>query len=369
MSDYYKTLGLKREASDKEVKKAYRRLARKYHPDINPGDKGADDRFKDIQEAYSVLGDSKKRKEFDRYGQAAASGGFPGGGTQGFDFQGFGSGQPGSSPFSSFGEIFSDLFGRRASQSGSGPKRGSDLEYQIKIPFLEAVNGVEKRLNFQRQVACDECHGSGSRSGSQTKPCSECQGSGQVQQRHGTMTFGTTCGSCAGSGQIRAGDCSACRGVGFRAASEALTVRIPAGVNTGSRVRIAGKGNGGARGGSAGDLYLVVEVEPHELFRREGNQIFCEIPVTVTEAVLGADIEVPTVSGKARLHIPGGTQGGQKFRLRNKGVSGPKGGVRGDQIVRVRIFLPVSANGRSKELLKEFAKLHPENPREQLGLR
>ncbi len=228
---------------------------------------------------------------------------------------------------------------------------------------------MEKRLNFHRQVACDECHGSGSRSGSHKKPCSECQGSGQSQQRHGTMTFGTTCGSCGGSGQIQTGDCSACRGSGFRAVSEALTVRIPAGVNTGSRVRIAGKGNSGVQGGSAGDLYLVVEAEPHELFWREGSQIHCEIPVTVTEAVLGADIEVPTVSGKARLHIPGGTQGGQKFRLKKKGVSGPKGGARGDQIVRVRIVLPLSANGRSKELLEEFAKLHPENPREQLGLR
>ena len=369
MSDYYKTLGLEKGVSDKEIKKSYRRLARKYHPDINPGDKGAEDRFKDIQEAYSVLGDSEKRKAYDRYGQADARGGFPGGGARGFDFQGFESGQPGSSPFSSFGEIFSDLFGRRPSQPGSGPKRGPDLEYQIQIPFLEAVNGAEKRLNFQRQVSCDECQGSGSRSGSHTKPCSVCKGSGQAQQRHGTMTFGTTCGSCGGSGQIRTGDCSACRGAGFRAASEALTVRIPAGVNTGSRVRIAGKGNSGSHGGSAGDLYLVVEVEPHELFWREGNRIFCEIPVTVTEAVLGADIEVPTVSGKARLHIPEGTQGGQKFRLKKKGVSGPKGGGRGDQIVRVRIVLPVSANGRSKELLEEFAKLHPENPREPLGLR
>ncbi len=369
MSDYYKTLGLEKGISDKEVKKAYRRLARKYHPDINPGDKGAEDRFKDIQEAYSVLGDSEKRKAYDRYGQADASGWFPGGGARGFDFQGFESGQPASSPFSSFGEIFSDLFGRRPRQSGSGPKRGPDLEYQIKIPFLEAVNGVEKRLNFHRQVACDKCHGSGSRSGSHAKSCSECRGSGQTQQRHGTMTFGTTCGSCGGSGQIQAGDCSACKGSGFRAVSEALTVRIPAGVNTGSRVRIPGKGNSGVQGGSAGDLYLVVEVESHDLFWRQGNQIYCEIPVTVTEAVLGADIEVPTVSGKARLHIPGGTQGGQKFRLKKKGASGPKGGARGDQIVRVKIVLPASASGRSKELLEELAKLHPENPREQLGLR
>ena len=368
MSDYYQTLGLKKEASDDQIKSAYRRLARKHHPDINPGDKAAEDRFKDIQEAYSVLSDSEKRKAYDRYGQADANNWFPEGGARGFDFQGFQSGRPGSSSFSSFGEIFSDLFSRPG-QSSSARRRGGDLEYQIKIPFLEAVNGVEKRINFHRQVACDECQGSGSGSGSHMKPCSECQGSGQVQQRHGTMTFATACAGCGGSGKIRVGDCNACKGYGFQAVSEALTVKIPAGVNTGSRVRIPGKGDGGVQGGSAGDLYLVVEAESHELFRREGNQIYCEIPVTVTEAVLGADIEVPTVSGKARLHIPGGTQGGQKFRLKKKGASGPKGGARGDQIVRVRIVLPASAKGRSKELLKELAKLHPENPREQLGLR
>ncbi len=369
MSDYYRTLGLEKEASDKEIKRAYRRLARRYHPDINPGDKAAEDRFKEIQEAYSVLSDSEKRKTYDRYGQAEPGNSFPGGGTRGFDFQGFQSGRPGSSSFSSFGEIFSDLFGRRPGQSGGMPRRGGDLEYHIKIPFLEAVNGVRKRVNFHRREACDECQGSGSRSGSRTRPCPECQGSGQAQQRHGTMTFATTCGGCGGSGQIRVGDCIACRGQGLQAVSEALSVRIPAGVNTGSRIRIPGKGDSGAQGGSPGDLYLVVETESHELFWREGNQIYCEIPVTVTEAVLGADIEVPTVSGKARLRIPAGTQGGQKFRLKKKGAFGPKGGARGDQIVRVRIVVPESAHGRSKELLREFAKLHPENPREQLGLR
>ena len=369
MSDYYEILGLEKGASGKDIKKAYRRMARKHHPDINPGDKGAEDRFKDIQEAYAVLGDPEKRKAYDRYGQADASGWFPAGDGRGVHFQGFESGRAGSSPLNSFGEIFSDLFGRRNRPSDSGPRGGQDLEYQIRIPFLEAVNGAEKRLNFHRQVACAECQGSGSRPGSHKRPCPGCGGSGESQQQHGTMTFSTTCASCGGSGQVRAADCSACQGAGLQAVSEALTVRIPAGVNTGSRVRVPGKGNSGMQGGAPGDLYLLVEVEPHELFWREGNQIYCEIPVTVTEAVLGAEIEVPTVSGKARLHIPSGTQGGQKFRLKNKGAFGAKGGARGDQIVRVRIILPASASGRSKELLEELARLHPENPREQLGLR
>lgn len=369
MSDYYETLGLQKGASAEEIKKAYRQLARKYHPDINPGDGVAEERFKQIQEAYSVLSDSDKRKRYDRYGQVDPGSWFPGeGGDQSFDFRDFAGGRQGGAPFSGFGEIFSDLFGRRSAPR-RGPRRGRDLEYQIAIPFLEAVNGVEKRINFHRQVSCDKCHGSGSKSGAQPGTCPDCQGSGQVRQRQGTMTFATPCPGCGGSGERRTGDCPACRGSGFKAVAEALSVRIPPGVNTGSRVRIPGKGNSGEQGGSAGDLYLVVEVEPHELFWREGNQIYCEIPITVTEAVLGADIEVPTVSGKARLHIPAGTQGGQKFRLKKRGVAGPRGGARGDQIVRVRIVLPERARGRSEKLLRELAELHPENPRASLGLR
>jgi len=366
VSDYYKTLEVKKEALPGAIKKAYRRLARKYHPDINPGDKSAEDRFKRIQEAYAVLGDAEKRKAYDRYGDADARGWFPGGGVQDFEFSGFDSGS--ASSFGSFGEIFSDLFGRRR-QSPSSVQKGQDLEYQLRIPFLDAVNGAKKRINFHRQATCNECRGSGSRSGSGTKPCPECHGSGQRKQRRGTMTFATTCGRCGGSGRTQPRDCPACSGTGLRAVSEALTVRIPAGVNTGSRVRIPHNGNGGLNGGPDGDLYLLIEVEPHELFRREGNQIFCEIPVTVMEAGLGAEIEVPTVQGKSRLRIPAGTQSGQKFRLKQKGAPARKGRAGGDQIVQVRIILPTLADRRSRELLKELARLHPENPRAQLGLR
>ncbi len=367
MSDYYRALGVKKGSSRAVIKKAYRRLARKHHPDINPGDKSAEERFKEIQEAYAVLSDPEKHKAYDRYGDADASGWHPGGGVQDFEFRGFDSGS--ASSFGSFGEIFSDLFGRRGRPAADSVRKGQDLEYQVKIPFLDAVNGAEKRINFNRQAACETCRGSGSRPGSKMKPCPECHGSGQRQQRRGSMTFSATCSRCGGSGQTRPGDCPACFGAGFRAVSEALAVRIPAGVNTGSRVRIPNKGNGGLNGGPHGDLYLLIEVEPHELFRREGNQILCEIPVTVTEAALGAEIEVPTVQGKSRLRIPGGTQSGQKFRLKHKGAPGPRGGVGGDQIVQVRIVLPTLSDPRSKELLKELAELHPENPREQLGLR
>lgn len=366
MNDYYKTLEVKKGALPGAIKKAYRRLARKYHPDINPGDKSAEDRFKRIQEAYAVLGDAEKRKAYDRYGNADARGRFSGGSVQDFEFRGFNSGS--TSSFGSFGEIFADLFGRRR-QSPSSVQKGQDLEYQLRIPFLDAVNGAKKRINFHRQATCNKCRGSGSRSGSGTKPCPECHGSGQRQQRRGTMTFAATCAGCGGLGRTQPCDCSTCSGTGLRAVSEALTVRIPAGVNTGSRVRIPNNGNGGLNGGSDGDLYLLIEVEPHELFRREGNQIFCEIPVTVTEAGLGAEIEVPTVHGKSRLQIPAGTQSGQKFRLKQKGAPVPKGRAGGDQIVQVRIVLPTLADRRSRELLTELARLHPENPRAQLGLR
>ncbi len=367
--DYYQLLGVGRKASASEIKKAYRRLARKYHPDINPGDKGAEERFKNIQAAYDVLSDAEKRKAYDRFGDARFAGAAKEPNFGGFRGFGFDPAESGGG-FSSFGDIFSDLFGgRRRRQAQARPQRGQDLEYHISIPFLDAVNGTQTRISFNRQTACARCRGTGSISSTQSGSCPTCNGSGKLEQSHGTMRFSSTCPQCGGDGKVRVGDCPECQGSGAQQRVETLSVRIPAGVNTGSRVRVPRKGNTGELGGPPGDLYLVVKVQPHELFQRNGKDILCQIPVTVTEAALGSKIEVPTVDGKAWLTIPAGTQSGNRFRLRGRGVRAPKGGPRGDQIVEVRLVLPSLADNRSKDLLREFARLNPQNPRQDLGLR
>ncbi len=368
-SDYYKVLGVKKSASADEVKKAYRRLARKHHPDINPGDKASEEKFKQIQEAYAVLSDPEKRKAYDRFGDARFAGQ---GGFQDFGgFRGFENFDPSGGGFgSSFSDIFSDLFtGRRSQGASTRPTKGAALEYHISIPFMDAVKGTRTKINFNRQGSCARCGGSGSTSGSGVVDCADCGGRGQVRQRHGMMSFNTSCPKCGGSGKLRRGDCSNCGGDGKVQTVETLTVKIPAGVNTGSRVRVPGKGNAGDSGGPPGDLFLVVKVQPDSLFERQGQDILCRIPVTVTEAALGARIEVPTVDGKAWLSIPEGTQSGQKFRLRGRGAPSLKKGPRGDQIVEVRVVLPAIGDERSRHLLREFAQLNPHNPREELGLR
>ena len=367
--DYYKILSLSRNASQDDIKKAYRRLARKYHPDINPGDRVSEDRFKALQEAYAVLSDKARRKAYDQFGDARAGGWqpTPGGGFQGF--QGAGSGDFGKS-FSGFGDIFSDLFGgRRRQRASPETQRGDDIDYHLSIPFLEAVRGTRARISFSRQIVCKECSGSGSQTRSRMSGCPTCNGKGKVEQRHGTMTFSTNCPHCLGSGRLRLGNCGACAGAGRSTLDETLTVRIPAGVNTGSRVRVAGKGNGGLNGGPAGNLYLVVNVQVHDYFRREGKNVFCCIPVSLSEALLGARIEVPTVDGKAWLNIPAGTQSGQKFRLRGRGAPDLKGQSRGDQLVEVKLVLPSIADQRSRTLLKELSQLNPQSPRKDMGLR
>ncbi len=372
--DYYQALGVDKRASQADIKKAYRKLARKYHPDINPGDSTAEERFKRIQEAYSVLSDAEKRKAYDRFGDPRAAGG-AGFGGRGFEnFRGFGGFEPAnfeSKGFSSFGDIFSELFGgrRRPGPTSAQPEAGSDLEYHVSIPFLDAVRGTRTRISFSRLVHCSNCRGLGSTQGSRVAQCPSCNGRGQVEQRHGAMRFATTCPACGGSGQRRVGDCGSCGGSGTQQRVESVSVRVPAGVNTGSRVRVSGKGNAGPHGGSMGDLFLVVKVQPHPVFSREGSDILCRIPVSLTEAALGARVEVPTVEGKAWLTVPAGTQSGQKFRLRGRGAPGLKGGKKGDQIVEVQVMLPSFDDQRSQELLKELARLHPQNPRKELGLR
>ncbi|MFB3903625.1 MAG: molecular chaperone DnaJ [Acidobacteriota bacterium] len=369
--DYYEILGVKRNASEGEIKKAYRRLARKYHPDVNPGDKRAEERFKEVQEAYEVLSDEDKRRTYDRYGfyregqpgsePAGRPGGFPG-----FDFD-FSTGEE-AGPGRSFSDIFSELFGGRRPRADArpAPEHGRDLEYHITIPFMQAIKGTEARINVTHREVCSRCGGSGSVSGSRLQTCPTCGGKGQMQQSHGLMRFRTTCPQCRGTGQIRVGDCRACGGTGTVQKVETLTVRIPAGVNNGSRVRVPGKGDAGEFGGPPGDLYLVIHVQPHHFFEREGNDIVCRVPLTVTEAALGAKIEVPTIEGKASMKIPAGTQSGQKFRLRGRGAPSLKGGIHGDQIVEVRVVLPKIRDERSKEILREFARLNPEDPRAEL---
>jgi molecular chaperone DnaJ len=398
--DYYDVLGVKKSASVDEIRKAFRKLARKYHPDVNPGDKSAEEKFKAISEANEVLSDPKKRKIYDQVGfysdnidPAAAEayarggatgaggfGGFPGGqpgaGGQGvhFDFGGFdfsdmmdnaGRGSKGNSG-SSFRDIFSGIFGggRGGAVADEGPESGTDLEYQVNVPFWTAVRGGVMRLNISRQDVCSNCHGQGYLEA--PGKCPECNGTGQVTQTGGRMKFNVTCPRCHGTGK-NISVCPTCHGEGTVARTEPLEVRIKAGTRDGQRIRIPGKGNAGPHGGPQGDLYVIIRTGEHPVFRREGDDIYLTVPVSATEAALGAKIEVPTFDGRALLKIPPGTQSGQKLRLREKGVpSATKEGTRGDEIVEINVTVPMPRDERTKELLRELAKLNPEDPREQL---
>ena len=382
--DYYQALSVERGASEDEIRKAYRRLARKYHPDLNPGDKSAEEQFKKVQEAYDVLSDSKKRQMYDQYGFYSengmpGAGGGPGGNPfgggapnfdfGGFDFTEFSNGRTGTAPEAgagSFRDIFSDLFGRKAGAAGGAqaPQRGADLEYSVAIDFWQAVRGTQVKLNIQRQSACGQCGGTGT-AGNNMPQCPECNGTGNVSQMAGAMKFNLTCRRCNGSGRLK-NVCPACYGDGRTVHPDSVEVRIPQGVQTGTRLRVAGKGNSGVRGGAAGDLYITIRVEPHAVFSRDGDNIEIKLPITVAEAGLGARIEVPTVDGKALLKIPQGTQNGQKFRLREKGVYNARKGTRGDQIVEVVLRAPDVANERTRELLRELGQLDGSNPRSEI---
>jgi len=368
--DYYSTLGVPRNAKEAEIKKAYRRMARKSHPDVNPGDKSAEERFKKIQEAYDVLSDAKKRAIYDQYGfysenfreQPGGGGGhgfegFPGGG---FNFSGMDFGEAGQS---SFRDVFSELFGGGGARSRpSGPVKGEDLEHHLNISFMESIQGLSARISVNRRSSCTACDGSGLDRAAGQQTCSRCQGSGQEAKSHGFMRFSGPCRVCGGTGRV-GGRCNVCSGSGTVPAQDTITVRIPPGVANGYRMRVPGKGNTGRAGGPPGDLYLILSVRPHEFFRREGNDIVCTVPITVTEAALGTKIEVPSIDGKALLRIPPGTQSGQKFRLRGKGAPSLRGELKGNQIVEVRVIVPRVADERSKEILRELARLNPENPR------
>src|SRR6202163_1532270 len=399
--DYYETLGVKKSASAEDIRKAFRKLARKYHPDVNPGDKAAEEKFKALSEANEVLSDPKKRKIYDQVGfysdnidaataeaYARAGGGAagtgpgqgfpgapPGGSTQGtnFDFGGFdftdmfegAKGRKASaSGTGSFRDIFSGIFGGRGGAAPEGPEPGSDLEYQVNVPFWTAIRGGVVKLNTARRDVCGNCHGNGYIEA--PGQCPQCHGKGTIEQTGGRMKFNVTCPRCHGTGK-NISTCPVCHGEGSVERTAPLEIRIKDGTRDGQRIRIAGKGNAGLRGGAAGDLYVIIRIDEHPLFRREGDDIYITVPVTVVEAALGAKIEVPTIDGRSMLKIPPGTQSGQKLRLREKGVpSATQDGVRGDEIVEVKITVPMPRDEKTKEPLRELAKLNPEDPREEL---
>jgi molecular chaperone DnaJ len=379
--DYYELLGVPRKASAKELRAAYRKLARKYHPDLNPGDKSAEEKFKQIQEAYDTVSDAKKRQTYDQFGfnvpgQGGGSGPGYGGGASPedihFDFGGFdfgggaGQGAGGAGSGASFRDLFSKLFrGANAAQATQEREPGDDLEYQIDITFAEAMRGTVKKLSFTRLDVCTVCHGTGVAPGDE-KVCPTCGSSGQVTQVSGKMRFQITCSRCGGTGKLRTA-CRTCGGEGRVARMETLDVRIPPGAQTGSRVRVAGRGNVGLHGGPPGDLYIVMKVEPHPFFDRRGDDLFTVVPITVTEASLGAKVEVPTIDGRAQVRIPPGTNSGKKLRLREKGApSARHAGKRGDQIVEVQVVVPKPEDERVRNLLKELSKIDPEDPRREI---
>jgi molecular chaperone DnaJ len=373
--DFYETLGVERDASAEDIRKAYRRLARKHHPDLNPGDKAAEERFKKVQEAYDVLSDSKKRAMYDQvgfYSENGMPGGGPGTGAPNMGFGGFDFGdyftrgsRRGGAPAgeaSDFQDIFSQWFGRSQGQGAPAtPEKGADLEYGLNIDFWQAIRGTQVRLSVNRQETCTECKGTGSRPGNNAV-CPECQGSGNVTQTAGAMRFSLTCPRCEGSGRLR-NRCPACHGDGRISKAESVEVRIPAGAQQSSRLRVAGKGNAGRLGGPAGDLYITLRVDSHPIFERSGDDIHIRVPVRIDEAGLGTKIEVPTIDGKALLKIPQGTQAGQKLRLREKGVLNSRTGARGDQIVEIQVMAPDVRDERTRELLRQYAELHPGDPR------
>lgn len=343
--DYYEILGVSRGASDAEMKKAYRRLAFQYHPDRNPGNKSAEERFKEINEAYACLSDPEKRAYYDQFGFAEGIGISPG-----FDF--------------GFGDIFEDFFGdffdTFTGRKRPRPQKGRDLSYDLDITFEESVFGVEKVIQVPRWLTCPSCEGSGSKPGKEPLLCPTCKGTGQRRFQQGFFTVSRTCGHCHGEGKIITDPCHECKGKKKIERQRDISVKVPAGVEIGSRLRLSGEGELGRFGGPPGDLYIIINVKPHPIFERKGNNIYCRVPISFTIAALGAEIDVPTINGKANLRIPPGTQSGKILKLRGEGIPEPKGNSRGDQIVEIIVEIPTRLNARQRELLEEFARISGE---------
>jgi len=363
-ADLYETLGVSRDASADELKKAYRKLAVKYHPDKNPDDKVAEAKFKEISSAYDNLKDPDKRAAYDRYGHAAFQGGMGGGGGGGHDpfdmfreaFGGRGGGGGGG--------IFDEFFGGGGGQSTGGAAHGSDLRYDLEISLEEAVKGCEKEIRYRRPAECKKCHGEGAEPGSKKVTCPTCGGAGQVSSNRGFISFRQVCSSCQGAGQTIEKPCKNCHGEGREMETSTVKVRIPGGVATGSKLRSAGKGEAGQMGGQAGDLYIIIHVKEHELFERHDHDLFCEVPIKFTLAALGGAINVPTLFGKGSLKIPTGTQTGTTFRLRGQGVPHLRGNRKGDLLIRVQIEVPTKLSSEQKKKLEDYAEScgDPANP-------
>ncbi|CNH20066.1 molecular chaperone DnaJ [Yersinia aldovae] len=342
--DYYEVLGVKKDADEREIKKAYKRLAVKYHPDRNQDENDTGENFKEVKEAYEILTDPQKRAAYDQYGHAAFEQGGMGGG-------GFGGG--GGADFTDiFGDVFGDIFGGGRRQQRAS--RGSDLRYNMDLTLEEAVRGVTKEIRIPTLDECDVCHGSGAKPGSSPVTCPTCHGHGQVQMRQGFFTVQQACPHCHGRGQIIKDPCNKCRGNGRVEKAKTLSVKIPAGVDTGDRIRLSGEGEAGEHGASSGDLYVQVQVKAHPIFEREGNNLYCEVPINFAMAALGGEIEVPTLDGRVKLKVPAETQTGKLFRMRGKGVKSVRGGAQGDLLCRVVVETPVHLNEKQKQLLREL---------------
>jgi len=371
--DFYEILGVDRDSSQEEIKRAYRRLARKYHPDVNPGDEEAEAKFKAISQAYQTLKDPDKRQKYDQFGaaweQAQHTGQWQDGDFGQFVYTTFGPG--------SFRDIFGDLFGDMADAPGirfttggrsrvhpePSPRRGQDVEHELAISFEEAVHGAEKEISVTMTDRCPECDGMGG----ETEPCPACGGTGRAQSGGGLFSFGAACPQCHGTGQVVVSRCEACHGTGEKARRRRIMVKIPAGVETGSKVRVRGEGGRGTAGGPPGDLILRIRVQPHPIFERKADDILLELPVTFTEASLGAKISVPTIDGNVTMTIPPGTQSGQELRLRDRGVKHLNSGGRGDQYVRISVKVPEKLSGRQRELLEEFDETWNADPRRTMN--
>ena len=355
--DLYVILGLEHGATESEIKRAYRRLARRYHPDINPGDRTAEARFRQILEAYETLIDPERRSRYDSGSPIAAGEDRRTSGFEGFDFSG-----RGGDHAATFGDLFAEVFTSRGAQRPAA-ERGVDLHHTLSLSFEEAFNGTQRTITVTRRETCRTCSGTGV-TRLTTGACLVCQGAGSVRTVRGHMVFTRSCPGCGGSGQQRPRPCEPCGGTGQQTRAESVTVRVPAGVSDAERIRVAGRGNAGLRGGEPGDLYITVQVAPHPRYRREGDDLFISVPIAIHEAALGARIDVPTPDGGAKVRVPPGTQSGQRFHLRGRGVT-TRDGRRGDLVVEVKLVLPRLLDERSKELLREFGRINGENVREE----
>jgi molecular chaperone DnaJ len=338
--DFYEVLGVAKGADKKEIKKAFRRMAMKYHPDRNPGDKTAEASFKEVNEAYEILADDQKKAAYDQYGHAGVDPNARGGGGGGFG--------------DVFGDMFGDIFGGAGGGGRSSVQRGSDLRYTMELTLEQAVRGATEEIRIPTQVACEPCDGSGAKPGTSSKTCSTCNGQGQVRMQQGFFSVQQTCPSCQGNGKVISDPCRSCHGEGRVQEYKTLSVKIPSGVDTGDRIRLTGEGEAGVNGGPTGDLYVQVSVREHKIFTRDGKNLYCEVPISFTDAALGGEIEVPTLDGRVKLKIPEGAQSGKMFRLRGKGVTQVRGGGQGDLMCRVAVETPVHLSKEQKDLLRKF---------------